>query len=365
MNTRTIVVTEIEGMGGAERSILALSRWLYEHNLTHQLLAYSDRPGMAAHAQHPLNVVQLQPPPRITTKISTLRRYLTQNPSPYHPLASGYQAAMHLTLARIRGFHTLMHDTPTLFSQPAGTGSLKQRLNRYVSDRITAHGLHSGGRTIVTSEFLKADTLRIFNVHADIARMGGLANPTAFRPRPVTTRLNLFSVSRIEGNKRIDWILNALAALESAPTPLSQRIDWRLDLAGKGAQIEALRQMAATLGIAHRVTFHGYVSDERLEQLYDQAHLFLMPALQGYGIPAIEALHRGIPVLLHRESGVSDILLSTPWAIVMEGNEPAFQPALETAIATVLEGRQLPHPLPPSPTEDDWAERVATLCKWL
>ena len=34
-----------------------------------------------------------------------------------------------------------------------------------------------------------------------------------------------------------------------------------------------------------------------------------MPAVQGYGIPAIESLQRGIPVLLHRESGVSDILL--------------------------------------------------------
>ena len=42
----------------------------------------------------------------------------------------------------------------------------------------------------------------------------------------------MFSVCRIEANKRIDWILRSLAELEQAETPLSTRIDWRLDLAG-------------------------------------------------------------------------------------------------------------------------------------
>jgi hypothetical protein len=90
-----------------------------------------------------------------------------------------------------------------------------------------------------------------------------------------------------------------------------------------------------------------------------------MPAVQGYGIPAIEALSRGIPVLLHRDSGVSDILRSTPWATIIEGDEDAMLPGLRRAIDTVLTGAQLPAPPPSIPTEDDWAERVATLCNWI
>jgi glycosyltransferase involved in cell wall biosynthesis len=90
-----------------------------------------------------------------------------------------------------------------------------------------------------------------------------------------------------------------------------------------------------------------------------------MPAVQGYGIPAIESLSRGIPVLLHRESGVSDILQSTPWATVMEGGEEAMVPALAKAIEGVREGRQLAVPLPELPTEDSWAERVVRLCGWV
>jgi glycosyltransferase involved in cell wall biosynthesis len=113
------------------------------------------------------------------------------------------------------------------------------------------------------------------------------------------------------------------------------------------------------------VQFHGYVSDSELQRLYAEAHLFLMPAVQGYGIPAIEALQRGLPVLLHRDSGVSDILLDTPWATVIHGDERGMLPGLQKAIGAVVAGVQLQAPVPCLPTEDEWAERVARLCGWV
>jgi glycosyltransferase involved in cell wall biosynthesis len=202
-------------------------------------------------------------------------------------------------------------------------------------------------------------------MRAEIARMGGLTSQNAFRPRPVTTELNMLSVSRIEPNKRIDWILRALAQLERDSPPLSTRIDWRLDVVGKGSALQAMRQIASELGLADRVRFHGFLSDEELATLYDSTHLFLMPAVQGYGIPAIEALSRGVPVLLHRESGVSDILRQTPWAFVIDGDEQCMLPVLRGAIDSTLSGAQLNSPLPHLPTEEEWAARVARLCNWL
>ena len=175
----------------------------------------------------------------------------------------------------------------------------------------------------------------------------------------------MLSVCRIEANKRVDWIIRSLAALEKGPTPLSSRVNWRLDLAGKGSLIPSLQAMAATAGIRDRVTFHGFVSDEDLDRMYDKAHLFLMPAIQGYGIPAIESLQRGIPVLLHRESGVSDILEETPWATVLHGGEENMLPAITLAIDKVMNGTHHGILQPNLPTEESWAERVATLCRWL
>ena len=364
MNSRAIVLTEIEAMGGAERSVLALSRWLMQHSLPHHFVTYVDRVGLTAHADYPINVIQLKPPMRAMKKVAALRQYFSARPGAPAPLMSGFQPALHATLAGIRGFHCLMHDTPSLF-EDASTLTAKRRLARWVSDKIVARGLRSGGHTIVTSEYLRDETRRVYGIEADIARMGGLSDPAAFHLRPVSNTLRLLSVSRIEANKRIDWILRALAAMERDTAPLSARLDWTLDIAGRGSQIEAMQALASKLGVAERVHFLGYVSDAELQQIYAQAHLFLMPAVQGYGIPAIEALERGLPVLLHRESGVSDILQTTPWATVIEGGEDGMLEGLRKAIDGVVTGIQLQVPLPPLPTEEEWAERVVTLCGWV
>ena len=362
-NSRIIVLTEIEAMGGAERSVLALSRWLYQHEIPNHIVTYIDHVGLAKHAQHPLEVVELRPRMRATKKIAALRRYFrTQSDAP-KPLMSGYQPALHATLAGLRGFHCLMHDTPSLF-EDAATLNFKRRLARRVSDTIIGFGLRSGGHTIVTSEYLRAECRREFNIRSDIARMGGLTSTAAFRPRPVTGELRMLSVSRIEPNKRIDWILRALEGLEHESPTLSARVDWRLDIVGKGSALDAMQQLAANLGLADRVHFHGYLSDAELAHFYATTHLFLMPAVQGYGIPAIEALSRGIPVLLHRESGVSDILRRTPWVEVISGRETAMLAGLRRAIDRTIAGTHLAAPLPHLPTEDEWADRVVRLCNW-
>ena len=234
-----------------------------------------------------------------------------------------------------------------------------------VSNRTVAHGLRSGGNTIVTGEYLRAECRKDFGIDAHIVRMGGLVAPEAFRIRPITDELRLLSVCRIETNKRIDWILRSLAELEHASPSLSSQRAWRLDLAGEGSLVAPLTELAASLGIAGRVHFHGFVADADLQTFYDQAHLFLMPAVQGYGIPAIESLQRGIPVLLHRESGVSDILLDTPWATVLTGDPERMTATLACAIDSVLQGGHHNVPLPPLPSEEDWAEQVARLCGWV
>jgi glycosyltransferase involved in cell wall biosynthesis len=367
-DSRPIVITEIEQFGGAERSLLALARWLHQRNIPAHIVTYIDHCNLASYATFPLTVVELQPKPGALRKIAALRGHFKVRPPQLpQPLLSGYQPALHATLAGLRGFHTLMHDTPTLFADEESR-SAAARLRIALSNRIIGHGLRSGGNTLVTSEYLRAECRKDFHVEAHIVRMGGLtANDpaTPFHLRPVTTQLHMLSVCRVDSNKRIDWIIRALAELERATPSLSSRIDWRLDLAGQGPLIAPLTALAASLGISRRIHVHGFVPDNELQRLYDQAHLFLMPAVQGYGIPAIESIAHGIPVLLHRDSGVSDILLDTPWATVFTGGEENMPPALNSAIDGVLEARHHPVPPPHLPTEDEWAAEVARLCHWL
>ncbi|AFL88181.1 glycosyltransferase [Terriglobus roseus DSM 18391] len=358
-----IFIAEVEAFGGAERSDLALSRWLYEHGIANRVLTYEDRVGLEKHVQHPLEVIQLKPQGGVRAKIAALKQHFADKKQQPKLIVSGYQPALHVTLAGVRGFNCLMHDTAALLSD-AGHRSLKGKLRLAISEYVIGIGLRSGGATIVTSEFLQAECRKDFRMKAQIARMGGLPAKDGFHERPFHGVLNMLSVCRIEANKRIDWMLEALAVLERESPPLSAKADWRLDLAGKGSLIESLRQRAQVLGLAERVRFLGYVSDDELQLLMREAHLFLMPAVQGFGIPAVEALQAGIPVLLHRESGVSDILRETPWATVFDGGPDAMVPALRDAIEGLVAGRQIDQPLPPISTEDEWAAKVAGLCGW-
>jgi glycosyltransferase involved in cell wall biosynthesis len=365
-DSRAIVITEIEQFGGAERSALALLDWLYRRGLPAHVVTYADRCGLAAFATHPIEIVELHAI-GARKRIAALGAYFRGRPAfAPQPLLSGYQPALHATLAGMRGFHDLMHDTPSLFDDPAKR-TLRSSLRLAVSNRIVGRGLRSGGNTIVTSEYLREECRKEFGIAAHIVRMGGMSVPahSVFHPRPFTGELRMLSVCRVEANKRIDWMVRALAKLEAGSPALSQRADWRLDVAGNGPLLEPLRQLSASLGLANRVKFHGFVPDAELEALYDSAHLFLMPAIQGYGIPAMESLQRGIPVLLHRESGVSDILQNTPWATVITGDEDQMATALDAAIRGVIEGLHLRVPLPELPTEDSWAEQVAQLCGWV
>lgn len=368
---RPIFISDIEQFGGAERSLLALSHYLNQQGLPNYLLTYRDACDIAQYAASPLPVVDLKAGPGVRAKIKALAAHLKARPANAPAvLCSGYQPALHATLAGIRGFHTLMHDTPSLFGD-SGSRTLKGKVRIAVSNRIAGVGLRSGGRTLVNSEYLKAECRRDFGVDADIVRMGGMivhAGRATSGSNKIGT-LHMLSVCRVEANKRIDWLLHALAALEQSAVaplsaPLSQLTGWRLDLAGKGSLIDELTALAASLGLAERVSFHGFVSDSELERMYADADLFLMPALQGYGIPALEALDRGLPVLLHRESGVSDVLLDTPWATVLAGGAENTAAALARAIDGVLRGSHVGVQLPTLPSEAEWAAEVTRLCGW-
>ncbi|MDE1160517.1 MAG: glycosyltransferase family 4 protein [Acidobacteriaceae bacterium] len=361
-----LVIAQLDSLGGAERSLLAMARWLHSQGRAAHLVVYEDQCNFAQYADFPLPIHELKPAGGVRAKIAALKQYFATHHYTSRPLLSGYQPALHATLARIGSFHCLMHDTPVLFEvEELRDQSFKQRLRTWVSNKIIGIGLRRG-QTIVTSEFLQQDCRKEFGVRAQIARMGGFVSLSGFVRRPFDGELRLLSVCRIEANKRVDWMLNALASLERQQPPLSSQIPWRFDLAGKGSLLEAMRARAAELGLSERVHFHGFVPDDALDGLYDSAHLFLMPAVQGYGIPAVEALARGIPVLLHRDSGVSDILLDTPWASVLTGGEEELAPKLEAMMRFLATNGQMSAPPPPAlPTEDEWAHRVASLCGYV
>ena len=80
-------------------------------------------------------------------------------------------------------------------------------------------------------------------------------------------------------------------------------------LAGTGDMLPRLIERAAELGISRQMLFPGFVDRERASRLFAMADVFVMPSVsEPFGIVPLEAMDRGVPVIVSRQSGSSELL---------------------------------------------------------
>jgi glycosyltransferase involved in cell wall biosynthesis len=112
-------------------------------------------------------------------------------------------------------------------------------------------------------------------------------------------RVKLGAVARLYPVKGLAIVLHAVARLRA----LRPSLDVELDVAGAGPELERLRSLAAGLGLAGRVTFHGAVGD--MGAFYDGIDCLLhTPITEAFGLVAIEAAAHGCPVVTAHVDGL-------------------------------------------------------------
>ena len=80
-------------------------------------------------------------------------------------------------------------------------------------------------------------------------------------------------------------------------------------MAGSGDMMDRTISMAHELGIAHKVLFTGFLRGEEVRQIYKMADLYVMPSVsEPFGIAPLEALDHDVPVIISKQSGVSEVL---------------------------------------------------------
>jgi glycosyltransferase involved in cell wall biosynthesis len=82
-----------------------------------------------------------------------------------------------------------------------------------------------------------------------------------------------------------------------------------LAIVGKlGWKTQRLLQLVRELKLSDCVKFTGYVADEDLPAIYQGAKVFAYPALwEGFGLPVLEAMASGVPVLTSVTSSLVEI----------------------------------------------------------
>jgi glycosyltransferase involved in cell wall biosynthesis len=109
-----------------------------------------------------------------------------------------------------------------------------------------------------------------------------------FSPR---TGNRILFVGRVTGEKQINVLLKAVSLLPGD-------LDATLEVVGGGDQKKNLENLAVTLGIADRVTFTGYVTEDELRAAYTRATVLAMPSIaELQSIVTMEAMASALPVV--------------------------------------------------------------------
>jgi glycosyltransferase involved in cell wall biosynthesis len=197
-------------------------------------------------------------------------------------------------------------------------------------------------RVIAISESTKADLTDLLHVperKIDVIPQGlrsvgasptGLAEQARAR-MGIGQRQVVLSLSAKRPHKNLTALIGALGQISPESRPL-------LILCGYGTWHEAqLREQAHDLDIDRDVRFLGWVSEQELEELWSVADAFIYPSFyEGFGLPVLEAMARGVPVACSAASSLPEVAGRAALLFA-----PESQAQIATAIERLLGDRAL------------------------
>ncbi len=221
------------------------------------------------------------------------RRLLRENRAPSADLFHGLN--QRLGSARHRRTVTTFHDL-FVISGDYSTPDFRER--------FTAQARHAAERSdliVAVSEFTARQVEQLLQVDRSKIRVIHHGTRPAPAPRAAIPREPvILSVGAIQRRKNIVRLVEAFEQL--AP-------GWKLVLAGSfGFDSEAARQRIERSPRKHEIQVLGYVSDSELEDLYRRASILAFPSLdEGFGMPVLDAMARGLPVLTANRSAMPEV----------------------------------------------------------
>jgi len=174
-------------------------------------------------------------------------------------------------------------------------------------------GVHAAARVLAVSELTRRVLLERYG--ADPARVRvvyngstcGAARPGAGgraggRGGAGDERVVLF-LGRITRQKGPEYFAAA------ARRVLAERSDVRFVVAGAGDRLEAMTAWVEAEGLGERFHFTGFLDGEAVDATLRRADVLVMPSVsEPFGLAALEAAQRDVPVIVSKNSGVAEVL---------------------------------------------------------
>jgi len=246
------------------------------------------------------------------------RRLLRENHAPSADLFHGLN--QRLGAARHRHAVTTFHDL-FVISGDYSSPEFRQRFAAQAraaaerSDLIIAVSAFTARQV---EQLLDVERSRIRVIHHGVRRVATAGQPTG--------RENMIlSVGVIQRRKNTVRLVEAFEQIDSG---------WKLVLAGSyGFDAKEALDRIARSPRRLNIQVLGYVPDLQLEELYRRAAIFAFPSLdEGFGMPVLDAMARGVPVLTSSVSAMPEVAGSAA-LLVDPSDVPAIADGLSRLIA--------------------------------
>jgi glycosyltransferase involved in cell wall biosynthesis len=196
---------------------------------------------------------------------------------------------------------------------------------------------------IAVSAFNEAELRGAGYAHTAVVPPAAIAPTTGIEPTTGTgadAGSRWLCVGRVAPNKGIELALMALLVARAHHDP-----DVTLQVVGRAvvpAYTRALLRFAAELGLRDAVTFRGGISDADLVAAMAYSDTLIMASRhEGFGVPVIEAMTMGLPVVANREGALPEVIgdagvlvdATDPYALADAAARVATDAALRRSLA--------------------------------
>ena len=182
-----------------------------------------------------------------------------------------------------------------------------ENINQDIYD-IERHGMEAADQVIAVSHYTKSaivdryglDPAKVAVVHNAVRQNDRM--PDDRHRRDPARKIVLF-LGRITLQKGPDYFIEAAARV------LKELPEVTFVMAGCGDMMPRMVERVAELGIGGNFHFTGFLAGEEVERIYAGSDLYVMPSVsEPFGITPLEAMRCDVPVIISRQSGVSEIL---------------------------------------------------------
>ncbi len=207
-----------------------------------------------------------------------------------------------IAVASIAGKPLVVHVHSTEFDRSG------EHVNQWVYE-VERRGMHQADQVITVSHFTKRICVERYGVAENkvaVVHNGveSVADGEAGLPLPAKRKEKLvLFLGRITLQKGPEYFVYA------AKKVLEKMDDVRFVVAGSGDMMYRTVELAAELGIGHKVLFAGFLRGNEVNRIFRMADLYVMPSVsEPFGISPLEAMMNDVPVIISKQSGVSEIL---------------------------------------------------------